>query len=86
MISKLEILGIVATLIGVVSFAPVVNRVKKTKKAEDFPFIGLFFALASNLIWIYYGHIKGTRATMFMGFCYVIIYGFILSVKMSSKL
>ena len=82
----LEILGILATIIGLISFAPVMNHIHKTKKAEDFPLIGLFFALASNLIWIYYGHSKGAKATMLMGLCYVLIYGFILSIKISNPL
>ena len=76
-----EAIGILATIIGLVSFAPVMSHVHQTKKAEDFPYLALFFALTSNLIWIYYGHIKGARATIFMGLCYVVIYGFILSVK-----
>ena len=77
----LEVLGIIATVVGLTSFIPVMHHIHQTKKAEDFPFIGLFFALTSNLIWIYYGHNKNARATMFMGICYVFIYGFILSVK-----
>jgi uncharacterized protein with PQ loop repeat len=80
----LEMLGVLATFIGLFSFMPVMNHIRKTKKAEDFPFMALFFALVSNLIWIYYGHIKGTKATIFMGLCYVFIYGFILSVKISN--
>ena len=54
-----------------------------TKKAHDFPFIGLAFALLSNLLWIYYGHTKSPKAhaPIFMGVLYVCIYGFILSVK-----
>ena len=78
----LEELGIIATGAGLTSFIPILHHIHRTKKANDFPITGLFFALLSNLIWIYYGHIKNARATMIMGICYVFIYGFILSVKL----
>ena len=77
----LEILGVLATIIGALSFIPVLYTVWDTKKAHDFPFIGLVFALLSNLLWIYYGHFKSAKAPIFMGMLYVCIYGFILSVK-----
>ena len=79
----LEILGVLATIIGALSFIPVLYTIWDTKKAHDFPFIGLAFALLSNLLWIYYGHTKSPKAhaPIFMGVLYVCIYGFILSVK-----
>ena len=79
----LEILGIFATILGVISFMPVLDTVWHTKKAHDFPFIGLVLAICSNALWIYYGHKKDAKATFFMGFLYVAIYGFIIAIKSS---
>ena len=77
----LEFLGVLATILGAISFLPVLYTVWHSKTAHDFPYIGLVFALSSNLLWIYYGHFKDAKAAFFMGVLYVAIYGFILTIK-----
>ena len=42
--------GLLATIIGVISFIPVLFTVHKTKKASNFPYRALILALTSNIL------------------------------------
>lgn len=80
--------GIMATLIGIVSFLPVLFVVYKTKNTDNFPYQTLILAILSNLLWIIYA--INTKPHMdkqiaFMGFLYLCIYLFILYTKTSKK-
>jgi uncharacterized protein with PQ loop repeat len=74
-------LGLAATIIGIISFIPVVEHVNSTKKTDNFPYATLYIALLSNLLWVLYGVLKGASATIVMGALYFAIYAFILYVK-----
>ena len=80
-----DVIGIIATIIGIISFIPVVLGVYRTKKTNNFPYQMLFLALISNLLWIVYGLIISADSTIIMGALYFGIYAFILFVKSTNK-
>lgn len=79
--SNIFFIGLSATLIGILSFLPVLLHVHKTRKVTDFPYITLYIALLSNLLWIVYGIIKGAYASIVQGILYFFIYSYILFIK-----
>ena len=79
-----KITGFLATIIGIISFLPVIYVVYKTKKTLNFPYRTLILALLSNLLWIYYSVVKYPEIDFqiaFMGTLYFFIYLFILHTK-----
>ncbi len=79
-----KIAGFLATIIGIISFLPVLYVVYKTKKTINFPYRTLILALLSNLLWIYYSVAKYPKIDFqiaFMGILYFFIYLFILHTK-----
>ena len=79
-----KIAGFLATIIGIISFVPVIYVVYKTKKTVNFPYRTLILALISNLLWIYYSVSKYPKIDFqvaFMGVLYFFIYLFILQTK-----
>ena len=80
-----KIAGLLATIIGIISYLPVVYTVYKTKKTTNFPYKALFLAIISNSLWIYYGlsNPKGMdKQIILMGVLYFLIYVFILYTKL----
>jgi len=75
-------IGILATIIGIISFIPVVYVVYKTKKTNNFPYSTLLLALLSNLLWVIYGIYAPASANILAGSLYFIIYTFILYIKL----
>lgn len=85
--NHIQIAGFMATLIGIISFLPVLYVVYKTKKTNNFPIHTLILALISNTLWIYYSLAKKPNIDMqiaFMGVLYFFIYFFILYTKIFS--
>lgn len=79
--SNVFAIGIMATLIGIISYLPVLYHVYNTKHTEDFPIITLYIALLSNILWMVYGLIKGAYASFISGILYFMIYAYIFYVK-----
>lgn len=82
--NPLKISGLVATMIGIISFIPVIYIVYKTKITKNFPYKTLILALISNVLWILYATAKDKtidKQLMFMGVLYFLIYFFILYTK-----
>ena len=77
----LTTVGLAATLVGIISFIPVLMVVHDTKKTHNFPYNTLYLALASNSLWMIYGLWKNAKATIIMGLLYFAIYAFILYTK-----
>ena len=76
--------GLAATIIGIISFLPVIYIVYRTKKTDNFPFKALLLALISNTLWIYYAIAKGPVIDIeiaLSGALYFFIYSFILYTK-----
>ncbi len=80
----IKMTGYLATIIGIISFLPVIYIVFKTKKTINFPFNTLILALISNLLWIIYSISKYPnidKQIAFMGLLYFSMYFFILYTK-----
>ena len=78
-----DIIGYIATIIGVLSFLPVISNIYKTKKTNNFPFKTLILVLISNSLLILSGFLKKDFVFIFMGFIYIVIYSFILFTKLT---
>jgi len=76
-----ETIGILATIIGIISYLPVLWVVHKTNKTNNFPFKTLFLALISNILWVMYGMYEPAPASILSGALYFLIYVYILYVK-----
>ena len=83
--SNVFYLGLAATIIGIISFLPVVETVHKTRTTSNFPYSTLFIALLSNALWMVYGLTKNATATIIMGLLYFTIYSYILYVKFTKQ-
>ena len=82
--NNINLVGLFATLIGIISFLPVIYVVYNTKRTANFPFKTLILALISNILWIYYAIAKDEKIDTqiaFMGTLYFFIYSFILFTK-----
>ena len=77
----LFLLGVTATIIGIISFSKIVYNVHITGKTNNFPYISLFMALSSNLLWFIYGLIKKDGSVILMGLLYALLYFYILFRK-----
>jgi len=76
--------GLLATIIGVISFVPVLFTVYESKKASNFPYRALILALTSNILWLYYALAKNPKIDLQlagMAILYFFIYSFILYTK-----
>ena len=80
-IHRIETIGILATIVGVISFIPIVYVVYKTRKTNNFPYPTLYLAILSNLLWIIYGLYEPAFATIFQGALYFLIYTYVLYIK-----
>ena len=79
--------GLGGTVVGIISFLPVLHTVYKTRKTANFPYEALVLALVSNALWIYYGYAKASGIDyqiLMMGVLYFAIYSSILYIKMRS--
>ena len=78
--------GLLATIIGVISFIPILFTVHNTKKTSNFPYRALILALISNTLWFYYALTKDSTIDIqlaSMGVLYFLIYSFILYIKIN---
>jgi len=82
---NIRLIGLMATLVGIISFIPVIRVVHKKHITKNFPFKSLALAMLSNLLWIGYGIGKEPKdlVVLTMGLLYMAMYSFILFVKMS---
>lgn len=74
--------GIMATMIGIISFMPILYNIILTKNTENFTVTNLFLALLSNMLWIVYGVYNKLYTPTVSGVLYMMIYGFIMIYKL----
>jgi len=73
--------GLLATLIGIISFLPIIYKIIVTKKTDNFTISSLTLALISNVLWIIYGTSNKLFTPFLSGILYFIIYAIILLYK-----
>jgi len=85
---SIHLAGFLATIIGVISFLPIIYIVYKTKKTHNFPYNALVMALLGNLLWIFYAFYKDDKnidsQVLFMGAIYFLLYGYIFYIKLTN--
>jgi uncharacterized protein with PQ loop repeat len=84
MVSFKHFAGLIATIVGVISFIPILFTVYETKKTSNFPYRALILALTSNILWLYYAMAKDKLVDYqlaIMAILYFFIYSFILYTK-----
>ena len=81
--NNIEIIGYVAMCLSIMSFFPIVFTVYKTKKTNNFPYQSIFLALSAHTCWLIYGLYSNTSATEYSGFIFVLMYLFMLYIKMN---
>ena len=78
------LVGMAATIIGIIRFWPIVYKVWKTGHTKNFPYLALFLALLSNALWVWYGTFETTWANIIAGSIFFCIYLYILFVKIKN--
>ena len=74
-------IGLLAVILGIISYIPILIHVYDTTDTTDFSFITLYIAIISHVLWITYGYFKGAKATFISGILYLLIYMYILYIK-----
>ena len=80
-----DIIGYLGTIFTIASFLPVILNIYRTKRTNNFPYKTLFLALMGNGLILVNGIISKNYVLMFMGTIFVIIYIFILFIKLNFK-
>ena len=80
-----EIIAYTGTIFTVLSFLPVVLNIYKTKKTNNFPYKTIILAYFGNGLILLNGILSRNNVLMFMGTIFVLIYSYILYIKMTFK-
>tara|TARA_R110002072_G_scaffold193057_4_gene350249 strand:+ start:810 stop:1109 length:300 start_codon:yes stop_codon:yes gene_type:complete len=75
-------IGYSATIISIISFIPVILNIAKTKKTNNFPFRTIFLALLGNSLFLLNGLLTSNNVMIFMGIVFVLLYSYILHIKL----
>ena len=80
-----QIIGYAGTIFSILSFLPVVLNIYKTKKTNNFPYKTIILAYLGNGLILLNGILSKNNVLIFMGTIFVLIYSYILYVKLSLK-
>ncbi len=80
-----QIIGYVGTIFSIFSFLPVVLNIYKTKKTNNFPYKTIILANIGNGLILLNGILSRNSVLIFMGAIFVLIYSYILYIKLSFK-
>ena len=61
-INNIDSIGLLASIIGLLRFIPIVIEIYKTKKTNNFPYLMLFFAITSTIMWLIYAFVNNSIA------------------------
>ena len=79
----IENIGLIATIFSILSFFPVVINIYKTKKTNNFPYKTIFLAICSHIFWLIYGLYNKTYANIIAASSFLVIYFFMLYIKLN---
>lgn len=80
-IDNINIIGLLATFIGLLRFIPITIEVYKSKKTNNFPYLMLFFAITSTILWLIYSYINNSIPLFISAGLAFSVYLFILFIK-----
>jgi uncharacterized protein with PQ loop repeat len=76
-----HVVGMIAVITGIISFIPILMKMRSTHNATNFTCLNLGLALISNVTWLLYGYLIKSNTNMISGVLYFIIYSYIVWVK-----
>jgi MtN3 and saliva related transmembrane protein len=79
---NIDVIGITASVIGLLRFIPMVFEIYKTKKTNNFPYLMLGFAIISTILWLIYGFINYSISLLIFASIALSVYLFILFMKL----
>lgn len=79
--NNIDNIGILASIIGLLRFIPLVIEIYKTKKTNNFPYLMLFFAITSTMLWLIYAFINNSIALIISAGLALIVYLYIMFMK-----
>jgi uncharacterized protein with PQ loop repeat len=80
--NNIDNIGILASIIGLLRFIPLVIEIYKTKKTNNFPYLMLLLAISSTILWLIYGFINYSIALLISASIALSVYLFILFMKL----
>ena len=80
---KIFVLGLFATILGVLSFLNIVYNIKLSGNTTNYNYKSLILSLSSNLLWLIYGFIKKDKSITTMGIIYIILNLYIIYKKIN---
>jgi uncharacterized protein with PQ loop repeat len=80
--NNIDNIGILASIIGLLRFIPLVIEIYKTKKTNNFPYLMLSLAITSTILWLIYGFINYSIALLISAGIALTVYLFILFMKL----
>jgi len=80
-----EIIGYIGTIFSILSFLPVILNIYKTKKTNNFPLKTIILAYLGNGFILLNGILSKNHVLIFMGSIFVLIYSYILYIKLTFK-
>ena len=80
-VNHIETIGILASIIGLLRFIPIVFEIYKTKKTNNFPYLMLFFALTSTMLWLIYAFVKNSIPLIISAGLALTVYLYIMFMK-----
>lgn len=78
---KIFVLGLIATLLGVLSFSHIVYNISITGNTTNYNYKSLILSLSSNILWLIYGLKKKDKSITTMGIIYISLNLYIIYKK-----
>ena len=79
----IESIGVLASIIGLLSFRAMLYKIYTTKNTIDFPYESLILTLIGWILMFIYGLIKKSIGVIVLGFVYFNIFLFIFIIKVT---
>ena len=80
-VNNIDSIGLLASIIGLLRFIPIVIEIYKTKKTNNFPYLMLFFAITSTILWLIYAFINNSIALIISAGLALTVYLYIMFMK-----
>lgn len=84
-LNNIDTIGMLASIIGLLRFIPIVIEIYKTKKTNNFPYLMLFFALTSTTLWLIYAFVNNSIALIISAGLALTVYLYIMFMKFKYK-
>ena len=80
-----EMIGTFAALAGIIGFLPVIRKVYTTGITGNFTYANIAITLISEVLWIIYGIMSGSKSNLYGAGVWTVFYLYILFTKIKSE-